>query len=331
MLRPPAAPDPRGDVLTATDLRRTYGEVIALDGLSLTARPGRLLGFLGPNGAGKTTAMRAVFGLVRLEGGQVRWRDEPVTTETRLRFGYMPEQRGLYPRMAVGRQLRYLAELHGIDADAARTATDHWLTALGLGDRTDSKLTELSHGNQQRVQLAAALVHEPELLVLDEPFNGLDPIGVEDMSQVLRERAADGATVVFSSHQLELVEELCDDVVIIAAGRDRLSGTLEEARAAASYRRVEVRLAGGAPIEPPADAELVDARDGVVRLRVPVTTDARHLVELLSTQGTIEHFTFTAPRLTEVFRDVVGASIHEFEAPDGRATADRSATEEVAP
>jgi ABC-2 type transport system ATP-binding protein len=318
-------------VLAATDLRRTYGEVIALDGLSLAARPGRLLGFLGPNGAGKTTAMRAVFGLVRLEGGEVRWRDRPVTTETRLRFGYMPEQRGLYPRMGVGRQLRYLAELHGIEADAARTATDRWLTALGLGDRTDAKLTELSHGNQQRVQLAAALVHEPELLVLDEPFNGLDPIGVEDMSQVLRERAADGATVVFSSHQLELVEELCDDVVIISAGRDRLSGTLEEARAAASYRRVEVRLAGGDPIEPPADAELVDARDGVVRLRVPVSTDARQLVELLSTQGTIEHLTFTAPRLTEVFRDVVGASIHEFEAPDGRTTADRGATEEVAP
>jgi ABC-2 type transport system ATP-binding protein len=329
MLRPPA-PDRRGDVLTATDLRRTYGEVIALDGLSLTARPGRLLGFLGPNGAGKTTAMRAVFGLVRLEGGEVRWRDEPVTTETRLRFGYMPEQRGLYPRMAVGRQLRYLAELHGVDADTAGTATDRWLSALGLGDRSESKLSELSHGNQQRVQLAAALVHEPELLVLDEPFNGLDPIGVQDMSEVLRERAADGATVVFSSHQLELVEELCDDVVIIAAGRDRLAGTLEEARAAASYRRVEVRLAGGAPIEPPADAELVDARDGVVRLRVPVTTDARRLVELLSTQGVIEHLTFTAPRLTEVFRDVVGASIHELEAADGAASGERAATEEVA-
>jgi ABC-2 type transport system ATP-binding protein len=303
-------------VLSATDLRRTYGEVIALDGLSLTARPGRLLGFLGPNGAGKTTAMRAVFGLVRLEGGEVRWHDEPVTTETRLRFGYMPEQRGLYPRMAVGRQLRYLAELHGVEADAARAATDRWMTALGLGDRIDSKLTELSHGNQQRVQLAAALVHDPELLVLDEPFNGLDPIGVEDMSQVLRERAADGATVVFSSHQLELVEELCDDV--------------EEARAAASYRRVEVRLAGGDPIEPPADAELVDARDGVVRLRVPVTTDARQLVELLSTQGVIEHLTFTAPRLTEVFRDVVGAPITELEAERAAASADATATEEVA-
>jgi ABC-2 type transport system ATP-binding protein len=301
-------------VLDVSDLRKTYGEVVALDGLSLTARPGRLLGFLGPNGAGKTTAMRAVFGLVGLETGTVRWRHAEVTGDVRRRFGYMPEQRGLYPRMPVARQLRYLAELHGMSADDASTAADRWLEALGLSDRAGSRLGDLSHGNQQRVQLAASLVHDPELLVLDEPFNGLDPIGVEDMSGVLRERAAAGATVVFSSHQLELVEELCDDVVIIAAGRERLAGTLEEARAAASYRRVEVRLAGGAPVTPPADAEVVETREGVVRLRIPVSTTLDQLVGGLAPQGTIEHLSFTAPRLTEVFRDVVGTSITEFEA-----------------
>jgi ABC-2 type transport system ATP-binding protein len=312
-------------VLEVTDLRRSYGTVTALDGLSLTARPGRMLGFLGPNGAGKTTAMRAVFGLVRVESGTVRWRDAAVTSDVRRRFGYMPEQRGLYPRMPVGRQLRYLAELHGVPATDARTATDRWLAALGLADRAGSRLADLSHGNQQRVQLAASLVHDPELLVLDEPFNGLDPLGVEDMSSVLRERAAAGATVVFSSHQLELVEELCDDVVIIAAGRERLTGTLEEARAAATYRRVEVRLAGGEPLTPPPDAEVVDTREGTVRLRVPVTLDLDTLVAVLSPQGTVEHLTFTAPRLTEVFRDVVGASITELEASrprDGGAEAE---------
>lgn len=301
-------------MLDVSDLRKTYGEVTALDGLSLTARPGRMLGFLGPNGAGKTTGMRAIFGLVGLEAGTVRWRDAEVTSDVRRGFGYMPEQRGLYPRMPVGRQLRYLAELHGMTPDDAASAATRWLDALGLADRDASRLTDLSHGNQQRVQLAASLVHDPELLVLDEPFNGLDPIGVEDMSGVLRERAAAGATVVFSSHQLELVEELCDDVVIIAAGRARLAGTLEEARAAASYRRVEVRLAGGAPLAPPDDAEVVETRDGVVRLRIPVTTTLDELVAAVAPQGTIEHLTYTAPRLTEVFRDVVGASITEFEA-----------------
>jgi ABC-2 type transport system ATP-binding protein len=314
-------------VLQATDLRKTYGEVTALDGLSLTARPGRMLGFLGPNGAGKTTAMRAVFGLVGLDAGTVRWCGEEVTSDVRRGFGYMPEQRGLYPRMAVGRQLRYLAELHGLTSEQAEAATTRWLESLGLGDRAAAKLSDLSHGNQQRVQLAASLVHDPDLLVLDEPFNGLDPLGVEDMSEVLRERVADGATVVFSSHQLELVEELCDDVVIIAAGRQRLAGTLEEARAAASYRRVEVRLAGGAPVTPPADAELVDARDGVVRLRIPVTTSLDELVAVLAPQGVVEHLTFTAPRLTEVFLDVVGASIIDFET--SRADVD-TVTSEVA-
>ena len=314
-------------MLEVTDLRKAYGPVTALAGLSLTASPGRLLGFLGPNGAGKTTAMRAVFGLVRLDGGTVRWNGAPITGEVRRRFGYMPEQRGLYPRMPAGRQLRYLAELHGLPADEAQAAATRWLEAFDLGDRADARPADLSHGNQQRVQLAASLVHGPELLVLDEPFNGLDPLGVEDMSEVLRQQAAAGVTVLFSSHQLELVEEVCDDVVIVAAGRHRLAGTLEEARAAASYRRVEVRLAGGAPVVPPAEAELVDARDGVVRLRVPVSTTLDELVAGLAHQGTVEHLTFTAPRLTEVFRDVVGASITEL---DERRHDDVDPTAEVA-
>ncbi|GGI03855.1 ABC transporter ATP-binding protein [Egicoccus halophilus] len=300
-------------MLRVQDLHKRYGEVTALDGVTLTAAPGRMLGFLGPNGAGKTTTMRAVFGLVRLDAGEVRWRDREVTSDVRLRFGYMPEQRGLYARMPVGRQLRYLAELHGMDADDAGRATQRWLTELGLADRIDARLSDLSHGNQQRVQLAASLVHDPELLVLDEPFSGLDPLGVQAMSEVLRERAAAGATVVFSSHQLELVEELCDDVVIIAHGRDQIAGTLDEVRAAADYRRVEVRLADNRPVTPPSGARLLDAREGIVRLQVPVATPVPALVEELAGQGTIEHLTFTSPRLTEVFRDVVGASITDLE------------------
>ena len=299
-------------MLTVSGLRKTYGDVVALDDVTLTAEPGRLVGFLGPNGAGKTTTMRAVFGLVHLDAGEVAWHGRPVDSVVRLGFGYMPEQRGLYPRMPIGRQLTYFARMHGVETERARASTEHWLRRLGLEDRLDSPLDDLSHGNQQRVQLAAALVHEPRLLVLDEPFSGLDPIGVQAMSEVLREQAQQGTTVLFSSHQLELVEELCDDVVIIADGRDRLRGTLEQAQAAASYRNVEVRLAGGVTVTPPPGAELVEARDGIVRLRVPVETDARELIAALP-PAPIEHLTFTAPRLTEVFRDVVGASIAELE------------------
>jgi ABC-2 type transport system ATP-binding protein len=304
----------RSHVLELFDLHKRYDEVVALDGVSLTARPGRLLGFLGPNGAGKTTAMRAVFGLVHLDAGAVRWEGRPLAAADRLRFGYMPEQRGLYPRMPVQRQLTYLGRLHGLDATAARRAATRWLDVLGLGDRAGDRLGQLSHGNQQRVQLASALLHDPVLLVLDEPFNGLDPLGVEAMSRILHERAAAGATVVFSSHQLDLVEEVCDDVVIVASGRSRIAGTLEEVRSASGFQRVEVRLAGGAPVTPPPGTVLLDTRDGAVRLRVPADTDVRALLAELAPDGGVERFAFEPPPLSEVFRDVVGASIAELEA-----------------
>lgn len=300
-------------MLELTHLVKRYGDVVALDGLTLTARPGRLVGFLGPNGAGKTTALRAIFGLVRPDAGTVSWHGRPIAMPQRRRFGYMPEQRGLYPRMAAGRQLAYLARLRGVGADEAVRAARRWLDELGLGDRAGDAVSQLSHGNQQRVQLAAALVHDPELLVLDEPFSGLDPLGVEAMSRVLRERAEGGATVVFSSHQLDLVEELCDDVVIVAAGRDRAAGTLDEVRAAAGYRRVEIRLRGGKPIDVSAGIRLADAPDGGVRLRVPADTDARALLDRLAPQGAVERFSLEPPSLSEVFRAIVGADVAPME------------------
>ena len=162
-------------MLSVGDIRKRFGPLEALAGCSFTVERGCMLGFLGPNGAGKTTAMRAVFGLVELDAGELLWDGRPIELEERLRFGYMPEERGLYPRMPVGEQVAYFGRLHGLDALEARTAAADWLERLGLGDRAGAKVEELSHGNQQRAQLAAALVHTPELLVLDEPVVGLDP------------------------------------------------------------------------------------------------------------------------------------------------------------
>ena len=169
-------------MLEIHDLTKRYGDVVALDGASFSARPGRIVGFLGPNGAGKTTTMRCIFGLAVPDRGGTLWRGQPVARETRLRFGYMPEQRGLYPRMRVAEQLSYFAQHHGLSGRDGDAAALRWLERLGLGDRASSKLEDLSHGNQQRVQLGAALVHDPELLVLDEPFSGLDPIGIATMT-----------------------------------------------------------------------------------------------------------------------------------------------------
>jgi ABC-2 type transport system ATP-binding protein len=206
-------------MLELTDLHRRYGDVIALDGVSFSVPAGRIVGFVGRNGSGKTTTMRAVLGLVRPDRGEVRWRGAPISAADRRRIGYLPEERGLYPRMRVAHQLGYLARLSGVDPVTARERVTAWLDRLGLSDRADDRLEELSLGNQQRVQLAAALVHDPELAVLDEPFSGLDPVGVDVMSETLLAEAAAGRAVLFSSHQLDPVERICDAVVVIDAGR----------------------------------------------------------------------------------------------------------------
>ena len=224
-------------------LRRRYGTVTALDGLSFGVPAGQVFGFLGPNGAGKTTTMRAIFGLTALDAGEIRWRGQPVDEAARRTFGYMPEERGLYPAMSLFDQVEYFARLHGMDAAAATKAAWHWIDRLGLSGRGRDRIDALSHGNQQRAQLAVALVHDPELLVLDEPFSGLDPGGIDDMSSILAERAAAGVTVLFSSHQLDLVEDLCTAVVIIDRGRLVTAGSVDDL-ATRGRPRLVVRVAG---------------------------------------------------------------------------------------
>jgi ABC-2 type transport system ATP-binding protein len=213
-------------LLELIGLTRRFGDRVALDDVSFSVAPGQMFGFVGPNGAGKTTTMRIVMGVLAPDAGEVRFDGAALDFGVRSRFGYMPEERGLYPKMRVRRQLEYLAALHGADPAAA----NRWIDRLGLSERAEDRVEELSLGNQQRVQLAAALVHEPELLVLDEPFSGLDPVGVDVLSGVLRDYAATGVPVIFSSHQLELVERLCEAVAIIADGRLVASGAVEELR-----------------------------------------------------------------------------------------------------
>jgi ABC-2 type transport system ATP-binding protein len=219
-------------VLECKGLRKAFGAVQALDGLDLRVEEGRLVGFVGPNGAGKTTAMRCVLGIAQPDAGAITWNGRPVTHEDRASFGYMPEERGLYPKMRVLDQLEHLARLHGRSGPDARAAASHWVERVGLAPRATERVEKLSLGNQQRAQLAAALVHDPELLVLDEPFSGLDPVGVDVLAEVLVERTRAGVPVVFSSHQLELVERLCDAVAIVRAGRVVEAGAIGDVRGA---------------------------------------------------------------------------------------------------
>jgi ABC-2 type transport system ATP-binding protein len=216
-------------VLRLEELRKKYGETVALDGVSFDVGAGQMFGFVGPNGAGKTTLMRIVLGVLAADSGRVLWHGEPIDAEARRRIGYMPEERGLYPKMRVRDQLVYMARLHGATETDAGAAADRWMERLGVAARADEAVEALSLGNQQRVQLGVALVHEPDLLVLDEPFSGLDPDGVDALSGALRGEISERQVpVVFSSHQLELVERLCDSVAIIAHGRIAASGPLAE-------------------------------------------------------------------------------------------------------
>jgi ABC-2 type transport system ATP-binding protein len=292
-------------MLEVRDLTKRYADVVALDGASFDVVPGRIVGFLGPNGAGKTTTMRAIFGLVRPDRGEVRWKGKPVGPEERMRFGYMPEERGLYPKMKVLEQLSYFAELSGLSGPAAKTAATAWLERLGLGDRADARLEELSHGNQQRVQLSAALVHDPELAVLDEPFSGLDPLGVESLAEMLAQTAASGVAVVFSSHQLDLVEDVCQDVVIIDHGTIVLAGVVEELKAASPRRSLEVTV-DGEPWVPVLPSGTVTSRqDGRMRVLVDASVDLEEILAGARRAGEVTAFSFEPPSLTDLFLEAV--------------------------
>src|SRR3984957_16813803 len=271
--------------LVLDGLRRTYGTVTALDGLSFGVPAGQVFGFLGPNGAGKTTTMRAVFGVTALDAGEIRWRGRPVDEAARRTFGYMPEERGLYPAMGLFDQVEYFARLHGMDGPAAAKAAWHWIDRLGLSGRGRTRIDALSHGNQQRAQLAVALVHNPELLVLDEPFSGLDPGGIDDMSAILAERAAAGVTVLFSSHQLDLVEGLCEAVAIIHHGRLVVTGAVADLRRG-DRPMLAVRIAAGrtagwsAAVGPPVGTVDAVRADGTAEISLASTADSQVVLDL---------------------------------------------------
>ncbi|MGV5046612.1 ATP-binding cassette domain-containing protein [Rhodococcus pyridinivorans] len=294
--------------LTIDNLSKRYGDTVALDGVSFEVRPGELFGFVGSNGAGKTTTMRITLGVLAADSGEVRIDGKPVDLEMRRNIGYMPEERGLYPKMKVGKQLSYLARLHGLSKSEASEAVQRWTERLGIAERLGDTVDALSLGNQQRVQLAAALVHDPKVLVLDEPFSGLDPVAVDVMSDVLLEKAKDGVPVVFSSHQLDLVQRLCDRVGIIGAGRMRAVGTVDDLRS-----KGDALLVVHAPQAPRGwahglpgvtHAEYEDER--TVLTITPGADDQLILKAALAT-GPVHEFSLRRPSLTELFREVVSA------------------------
>ncbi|MBT2483775.1 MULTISPECIES: ABC transporter ATP-binding protein [unclassified Microbacterium] len=292
--------------LELTGITKSYGSRRVLDDVSFTVAPGRLTGFVGGNGAGKTTTMRIILGLLTSDGGRVDLDGTPITTADRRRFGYMPEERGLYPKMKVLEQIVYLARLHGFSkTDAADRATA-LLTELGLGERLDDTIESLSLGNQQRAQIAASLVHDPEVLILDEPFSGLDPLAVDVVAGVLQSSAARGASILFSSHQLDVVERLCDDLVILAGGTIRAAGPRDALRAEHASDRYELVSAGDAGwLRTEPGVTVIDFEGGYALFDADGAETAQRVLRSAVERGDVASFAPKHPSLAQIFKEVI--------------------------
>lgn len=293
-------------VLEISGITKNFGTRRVLNDVSFTVAPGRLTGFVGGNGAGKTTTMRIILGLLTSDAGSVTFDGSALTASDRRAFGYMPEERGLYPKMKVAEQLIYLARLHGFSNAHAKRNADRLLESLDLGERANDPIEDLSLGNQQRAQIAAALVHEPTTLILDEPFSGLDPLAVDTVVGVLGEYASGGVPVLFSSHQLDIVERLCDDLVIIAGGEVRASGSRESLRAEHSAHRFELLFAGDAGwLRETPGVSVLDFDGGYALFDVDDDATAQQVLRRAIDEGAVTTFAPKHPSLAEIFKEVI--------------------------
>jgi ABC-2 type transport system ATP-binding protein len=293
-------------MLELRGITKSYGGRRVLDDVSFDVAEGRLTGFVGGNGAGKTTTMRIVLGVLARDGGTVALDGAALTAADRRRFGYMPEERGLYPKMKVHEQITYLARLHGFSKADAATRAQALLEQLGLGERLGDLVETLSLGNQQRAQIAAALVHDPEVLILDEPFSGLDPLAVDVVAGVLQARAAAGTAVLFSSHQLDVVERLCDDLVIIAGGTIRAAGPRDALRAEHSSPRFELVSRGDAGwLRDEPGVQVVSFDGGYAVFDVDDDATAQRVLRRAVEHGDVASFAPQHPTLAQIFKEVI--------------------------
>ena len=311
----PGDPDPFATLvpmsLVIDGITTRFGPVTALDGVSLSVEPGRIFGLLGANGAGKTTCMRIVLDILRADAGTVTWEGQANTDLPRRTWGYLPEERGLYLRMTVIDVLTFFASLYGVEPAAATAEVEDWLQRFRIPDYRDRKVEELSKGNQQKIQFIAAIIHDPAVLIMDEPFSGLDPVNVQLLKEAFVEMRDRGKTLIFSTHQMETAEELCESIAIIDRGRVVVSGAVRDVKHAMG--RQVVRLATGGDGN---GAEWLDGMDGIsitarredfVELRVPAGTDPELILRAAIDRGErVTRFEIGEPSLEEIFIEHVG-------------------------
>jgi ABC-2 type transport system ATP-binding protein len=293
--------------LSARGISQRFGERVVLDSVDLDVPAGRVVGLLGPNGAGKTTLMRILFGVLEPDAGALSWGERAVTDTDRRRWGYMPQERGLYRDMRVLDLLVWIARLHGLDRDDGRRRARALLEQLDLAGRERDKISSLSGGMAQRVQLAAAMVHGPELLVLDEPFAGLDPVAVRFLSNVITAHTRAGGNLLFSSHQLELVEDLCETITLLHHGRVVLHGDLRALKAESPNRSLRVDVAVDRSWIDPSLATIASVDAAGSRLRLAPHADPGVVLDAIRAHRRVDDFGVEAPSLSELFLEAAAA------------------------
>jgi ABC-2 type transport system ATP-binding protein len=294
-------------VLRARGISQRFGDRVVLDGVDLDVGAGKVIGLLGPNGAGKTTLMRILFGVLAPDAGTLEWHDRPVTDDDRRSWGYMPQERGLYRDMRVLDLLVWVARLHGLDKRTAQQRARPLLEQLDLGARERDKISSLSGGMAQRVQLAASMVHGPDLLVLDEPFAGLDPVAVQFLSNVITEHTRAGGNLLLSSHQLDLVEDLCETITMLSHGRVVLHGDVRALKAESTHRSLRVNVAVDAAWIDLSAATISTADASGTRLLLTPGADAGTVLDQVRRHVAVDDFAVEAPSLSELFLDAAGA------------------------
>ncbi len=297
--------------LMLTGVSKSFGSFQAIKDLSMEVREGALFGFLGANGAGKTTTMRMILDLFRPDTGQITWNGKDVREVPRRNWGYLPEERGLYPKMRVDEQLLFLARLNGLSKQAAEKELDEWLERFQISANRQKKIEELSKGNQQKVQFLATILHDPTILVMDEPFSGLDPVNASVLKEAFLEMHRRGKTIIFSTHQLEQAEELCQDIVIINKGQSVVQGSMREVKRQQGRQVVRLKLENDSEaswLEQLAGVQVTKRREDYIEMHVQANLNPNVIVEAaLHHGGIISRFELTEPSLTEIFIEKVGA------------------------